>query len=81
MHVAVPNQPFLWTADSGFLVDTSSDLLGGKDWALVGGGGWVKGKGSDGRSSTLGEGLKKVVLQRKQDGREAFPGTTHNSID
>ena len=28
-----------------------------------------------------GQGLEKVELQRKQDGREAFPGTTHSSMD
>ena len=29
----------------------------------------------------LGEGLAKVEPQRKQDGRDAFPGTIHSSID
>ena len=28
----------------------------------------------------LGEGLEKVELQKKQDGREAFPGMTHGSM-
>ena len=32
--------------DSAFFVDSSSEVLeGGGDWALAGGGGWVRGKG------------------------------------
>ena len=56
------------------MVDVSSGVLRGKDWALAGGGGWVRGEGiNDSDRSTLVEGLEKVELQRKQDGKEAFP--------
>ncbi|CAM9529130.1 unnamed protein product, partial [Laminaria digitata] len=55
-------------------------MLGGEDWALAVGDFRVKGKESNGSSSSmLGEGLEKVELQRKQGGR--FPGTTNSSID
>ena len=76
-------------AINGFLVDSSSEILGGEDWALAGGGDWVKGKVSNGSnsssssssgsssSSTLGEELEKAELQRKQDRRESFPGTRY----
>ena len=58
--------------DSGFLVDTSSDVHEGKDYALAGRGGWVRGKGSSGSSSTLREGLEKVELRRKQRRQGVF---------
>ena len=56
--------------DSGFLVDTSSEVLGGEDWALVGWGSWVEDEWSNGSSSMFGEKLGKVGVQREQDGRE-----------
>ena len=56
-------------------------MLRGEDWALVGCGGRIEGKGSNGSSSMFGEKLGKVGEQREQDGKEAFPGTTHSSID
>ena len=65
--------------DSGCLVDTSLEVLGGEDCTLAGGGDRTRGKESNGSSSTLGEGLEKVELQRKQDGRESFPGMIHGS--
>ena len=67
--------------DSGFLFDASLEILGGEDWALAGGGGWVKGIESNGSSSMFGEGLDDLGVQREQDGREAFPGMTNSSID
>ena len=63
--------------DSGSLVDTSLEVLGGENWALAGGDGWVRGKGSNGSSTMLREGLEKVELQRKQDGKESSPRMTH----
>ena len=45
--------------DSGFLVDTSSDVLGGEDLALAGGGGWVRGEGSNGSNIMLGRGWRR----------------------
>ena len=59
--------------DGVFLVDTYFSELRGD--------GWVRGKGSNGSSSTFGEGLEKVELQRNQDGRDSFPGMTHSSVD
>ena len=47
---------------SGFLVDASSEAR--EDRALVGGGGWVEGKGSNGSSSKSGERLGKVGVKR-----------------
>ncbi|CAN0452745.1 unnamed protein product, partial [Laminaria digitata] len=65
---------------SGFLVDTSSEVLGGENWALAVGALRVKGKESNGSSSSMfGEGLEKVELQREQGGREAFPGIDHSN--
>ena len=65
----------------GFLVDTYSEVLGRQGWALAGGGGWARGKGSNGSSCTLWEGVEMLELQRKQDGRGAFPGMSHSSAD
>lgn len=64
---------------SGFLADTFSEALGEKDWALAREGGWVRGTGSNGSGSMLREMLEKVELQRRQDGREAFPCTIHHA--
>ena len=58
--------------DSGVLVDTSPQVLGGEDWNLAGRGGWVRGRGSNGSSSTLGEGLKKVELSHPTVGVQHF---------
>ena len=54
---------------------------GGKDWTLAGEGGWVRGKASNGSNIMFGLGLEKVEPQRKQDGRQSFPGTIHSSMD
>ena len=45
--------------DSGFLVDTFSEVLGKEDWAPARGDGWVKGKGSNSSNTMLGEGLER----------------------
>ena len=59
--------------DSGFLVDASSGVLGGKDWALAVGGGRVRGTRSISSNSMWGEGLDEVEnLQRERDCRESL---------
>ena len=60
--------------DSGFLVDTSSGVLGGEDWALAVGGGTVRGTRSKGsKSMWWGEWLEEVeTLQRERDGRDSL---------
>ena len=46
----------------------------------VGGGCWVEGIGSNDNCSMFGEGLGKLGVQKEQDGKEPFPGTT-DTID
>ena len=67
--------------NSGFLVNIYSEVLEGEDWALAGGGGWVRGKGSNGSGGTVREGLEKADIQRKKDGKESFAGMNHSSMD
>ena len=71
--------------DSGFLVVASLGVLGKEDWALVVGGGRVRGTGSKGSGSTWREGLEKKVEepQEERDGRDSLLliGTTGSSVD
>lgn len=56
---------------------------GGKTGPLAGGegSGWIKGKGGNRSNIMFGEGLKKIQVKGKQDGRKAFLRTSHSSID
>ena len=68
--------------DSGFLVYTSSGVLGGEDWALAVGGGRVRGTRSKSSNSMWGEGWEEVEkLQRERDGRDSLIGTNDRSVD
>ena len=67
---------------SGCLVDTSSRVLGGEDWALTVGGGRVRGTRRYSRNSVWGDGLEEVEkLQRGRDGRDSPLGTIDSSVD
>lgn len=79
MRVADTNQqPFLWTARFWLILPGK---CAGRGTGLRGGGGWVKEKRSTASSSMFGEVLGKVGVQRKQDGREAFPGATNSCME
>ena len=46
-----------------------------------GGGGWIRGEGSNDGNVLLVLGLEKVELQTKGDGREALPNAIHGGMD
>ena len=69
--------------DSGVLVDASSGVLGGRDWALAVGGGTARGTRSKSSNSVWGEGLENKVEepQEERDIRDFLLGTTDSSVD